>query len=546
MISRSLGHRAPLLWVLLPLMAGLVAGKLQWLPLSPAWWAAGAVVLIGVALGWRRAWTPGLLLGVFLSGAALYEIRRDRLADWDALPPREVRATLEIDRVFPPKPGMRSVSGLGRVVAAEKPVEELAGQAVYFSLTVEAGGRAPLRSSRVDVIGVVEPLPRLAPDDTFDGYLTNQGMNFKLTRARVTGEVAEAGAYRIFCDAALMKFNALLTRGVEAHPEVGAVLRAMLLGQQQELSDGQKDVFRESGTMHLFSISGLHIAVIAAVIHAILMLLRLPAVARVVIGGVLLWLYVDITGGTPSAVRAFLMVIFLHASHVLRLPGNPFSALVGSAVFVLLLQPMQLFTASFQLSYGIVASLLLLGLALAEHWTEKWALFTHLPKVSWRWFHHAPDWVWRKLLGMLAIGLATTVVSTICGVLIFELFTPVSLVANLVLIPFGSLVIISGFLALLCGLIGLGWMAVVLNHASLLLLIGIEEGVRLFVGMPGAFYAAQFSTIWLGYAVFAGVLGVILFGYAANWETKRGGFWTPFAFTLLALVFGMRLLPPPS
>jgi len=544
MIHRSLGHRAPLVWVLLPLMAGLVAGKLQWLPLSAVWWAVFAVVAAGWALGWRRAWAPGILIGVFLAGAALYEIRRDRLPDWDTLPPREVRATIKVDRVFPPKPGMRSVGGLGRIIATDVHLQELVHQPVYFSLTAEAGEPRPLRSSRLDVTGVLQTLPRTISEDTFDGYLASQGMNFKLTRARVTGEVSEVGAYQVFCDTALRRFNAILAGGIDSHPQVGAVLRAMLLGQQQELSDGQKDVFRESGTMHLFSISGLHIAVIAAVIHGLLILLRLPSVARVVVGGILLWLYVDITGGTPSAVRAFLMVMFLHASHVLRLPGNPFSALIGSAVFVLLLQPMQLFTASFQLSYGIVASLLLLGLPLGERWAEKGALFTHLPKVSWRWFHHAPDWVWRKLLGMLAIGLSTTVVSTICGVLIFNLFTPVSLVANLVLIPFGSLVIISGFLALLCGLVGLGWLAMVLNHASILLLIGIEEGVRIFVGIPGAFYAAEFSTNWLGYGAFAGLLGVIVFGYATNWEAKRGGFWSPFAFTVLALLLGMRLIPP--
>ncbi len=542
MISRSLGHRAPLLWVLLPLMAGMVAGRLEWLPLSPAWWAMSAILAAGVALGWQRAWAPGLLLGVFLSGASLYEIRRVRLPDWDALPPREVHATLEIDRVFPPLPDGRSLSGLGHLLATDAHLPELVGQPIYFSLGLKRGEPAPLRSSQLNVTGVLQALPRNPAGDTFEGYLASQGMNFKLTRAHVTAEVAKAGLYQLFCDAALRRFTAVLGRGIEKHPEQGGVLRAMLLGQQQELSDGQKGIFRESGTMHLFSISGLHIAVIAAVIHGFLLLLRMPAAARVVAGGILLWLYVDITGGTPSAVRAFLMVMFLHASHVLRLPGNPLSALVASAVCVLLVQPMQLFSASFQLSYGIVASLLLLGLPLGERWTGKWALFTHLPKVSWRWYHHVIGWAWRGLLGVVAIGLSTTLVSTISGVLIFKLFTPVSLLANLVLIPVGSLVIMSGFLALLCGLAGFGWLAIVLNHASILLLMGIEKGVQFFIGLPGAYHAAEFAFAWLGYAAFAGLLGVIIFGYATNWETKRGGFWTPFGFTLLVLLAGMKFI----
>jgi competence protein ComEC len=238
------------------------------------------------------------------------------------------------------------------------------------------------------------------------------------------------------------------------------------------------------------------------------------------------------------------MVMFLHASHVLRLPGNPFSALVASAVCVLLIQPMQLFSASFQLSYGIVAALLLLGLPLGEHWKEKGALFTHLPKVSWGGHHHVIDWAWRGLLGVVAIGLSTTIVSTVSGVLIFGLFTPISLPANLVLIPVGSLVIISGFLSLLCGLLGLGWLSTLLNHASVLLLMGIEKGVQFFTHMPGAFREAQFSSVGLGYTAFAGLLVVILFGYSTNWELKRGGFWTPFVFTVLVLFAGMRGIAP--
>ncbi|HEY9249685.1 MAG TPA: ComEC/Rec2 family competence protein, partial [Rariglobus sp.] len=441
--------------------------------------------------------------------------------------------------VFPPKPDRRTLNGLGRIVATDAHLADLAGQPVYFSLSLRRDDPPPLRSSRLNVTGMLQTLPRDPADPSFDGYLANQGINFKLTRARVTGEVAEAGAYRIFCDTMLRRLNAILGQGVGAFPAQTGVLRAMLLGQQQELTGDQKAVFRESGTMHLFSISGLHIAVIAGALHGILLVLRLPATGRLVAGGVLLWLYVDITGGTPSAVRAFLMVMFVHASHVLRLPGNPLSALAASAVCVLLLQPMQLFSASFQLSYGIVAALLLLGLPLGEYWVEKGALFNRLPSVAWGGWRRAIDGSRRGLLGMVAIGLATTTVSTVSGVLIFQLFTPVALLANLVLIPAGSLVIISGFLAILAGLAGIGWLVNVLNHASVLLLMGIEKAVHVFVTLPGAHHAAVFSPAWLGFPAFAGLLAVILHGYAHHWELRRGGYWAPFAYTVLVLLLAV-------
>jgi competence protein ComEC len=545
MTSRTLGHRAPLLWVLLPLMAGLVVGKLAWFPFSPVAVAFAALTCVAAALAFPRAWTAGLVAGVFLSGVAYYDLRRDRLDEWDALPPREARVTLDVQRMFPAQPDMRSVSGLARIVATDAHLRELTGQPVYFSLTPKTDDPSPTRSSRLEVTGLLQPLPRDPSLDTFDGYLANLGINFKLTRARVSGAVVEAGVYRLFCDAALRRFNTLLEHGVGAHAEESGVLRAMLLGQQQELGDAQKQVFRESGTMHLFSISGLHIAVIAAVITSLLAFFRLPELPRLVVGGLLLWLYVDITGATPSAVRAWVMVMFLHASYVLRVPGNPVAALVASAVCVLVVSPMQLFTASFQLSYGIVAALLLLGLPLADWLGKKYAPFQSLPKVTWRRHHRLLAACSDKITSATAIGLATTVVSTICGVVIFGLFTPVSLFANLLLIPLGSLVIVSGFLSMLCGLVGLGAVTLLLNHASVLLLKIIDLLVRFFVSVPGAYHAATFSSAWLGFTAFAGLLAVIFHGYACNWELKRGGYWTPFAYTALILAAGLRFTPAP-
>jgi len=56
----------------------------------------------------------------------------------------------------------------------------------------------------------------------------------------------------------------------------------------------------------------------------------------VVLGLGVLFLYVEITGGQPSAIRAFLMVSFLWGSRIIMRRSNPFPALVGSAVFILI------------------------------------------------------------------------------------------------------------------------------------------------------------------------------------------------------------------
>ena len=255
------------------------------------------------------------MVSVFLSGAALYELKRARLPEWDALPPRELRATLHVDRMFSPRPDGKSVSGLGHIIASETVLKELAGQSIYFSLNLKRGTPLPPRSSEIAVIGVLQTLPRDPPSDTFEGYLANAGVNFRLTRAKMLATTAPATAYNRFCDAALRRFDRLLDYGLESHPDLSGVFRAMLLNQQQELSDEQSQIYMESGTFHLFSISGLHIAAIAGAIYGILMLLQLPRWAQVLVGAAALWLYVDITGGSPPAVRSWIMVMFLHGSH---------------------------------------------------------------------------------------------------------------------------------------------------------------------------------------------------------------------------------------
>ncbi|MDP3070602.1 MAG: ComEC/Rec2 family competence protein [Opitutaceae bacterium] len=545
-MSRSLGHRAPLLWLVLPFIGGLVAGKLD-LAGPPLGLLAAAVPLIGVAWwGASRAprlWAPAIAAGMLCAGGAAYGLHRARLPAWDSLPAREAKLSLRVDRVFV-SPDARRASGLATVLRGEDHLRELAGQRLYFSLALRAGEAAPIRSAELATIGVIVTLPRNPPADTFDGYLAGAGMNFRLTRGRVLAEERPALPYYRFCARAAAWCHATLGRGIaEKRPELAGLLRALLLGAKHELSDEQHTLFMRSGTMHLFAISGLHVGVIAAVIHALLAMLRLPVGARFVAGTAALWLFVDITGASPSAVRAFAMVVCLQAAWLLRRPGNPVAALVASALAVLLVAPLQVFSASFQMSYSIVAALLVLGLPLSDAWLARWALWRDLPKAAWRWWQHGADQVWRTGLAALAIGVATTLVSLLTSVQFFQLLTPAALIANLALIPAAMVVTLGGFASLLCGLVGFGPGAVLCNHAAALVLLAIESLVRAGVQVPGAFLSARFAAPWIGPTALAALLATLLAGYALRWQQRGGGWWPPFALVALVLLFGVTFGP---
>ena len=542
-MSRSLSFRAPLLWLALPFVGGLALGKLSAWSFHPAI-ALAAIASAALAVAWHRRgsgrWAVALITSGVLAGIGSYAFNRGRLPTWDAMPPREARVSLRVDRVFLQGDPKR-VTGLGRIVKTGALLNELVGQRVYFALQLRKGELPPLRSATVSAIGVLIALPRDPPGDTFDGYLAGAGINFRLNRGRLLSIDAPASAYHAFCARAGAYFHDVLGRGIaQKRPALAGLLRAMMLGSTHELSTEQHTLFMQSGTMHLFAISGLNIGVVAGALQTLLLLLRLPPWLRFAIGLAALWLFVDITGGSPSAVRAFAMAAFLQAAFVLRRPANLLAALLLSAWCVLLVHPLQLFSASFLMSYSIVIALLILGLPLAEAWSGRWSPWRDVPKPAWRWWQHGLSLLWRSLANAIAVGIATSLVGLVTGVQFFQLLTPGALIANLVLIPAAVVVTLAGFASLLCGLVALGVGAPLCNHAAAVMLWLIEALVKLSVQLPGAFLPARFIAPWLGSATLAVLLAALLFGYFTKWERSYGGWWPPFVIVALALIFGVR------
>ena len=426
---------------------------------------------------------------------------------------------------------------------AENHLRDLVGQRVSFSLTLRAGEAAPARSAVLAAVGVLSAVPEDAAAGTFDDYLAGAGVSFRLARGRVLAVEREASAYHRFCVRAAGRFDAILGLGLETRPELAGLLRAMMLGRTQELSEEQEGLFMRSGTMHLFAISGMNIAVIAGALAVLLRWLRLGGWAGFAVSAGALWLFVDITGASPSAVRVWVMAVFLQAAWRLRRPANPLAAVTASALAVLLAGPAQFFSAIFQMSYGIVAALLLMGLPLGEAWLARWTPWRDLPEVTWGRWRRAVAEAWRWTAQAVAIGGATTLVSMVAGVRFFQLLTPGALLANLALIPAAALATLAGFISLLCGLVGLTPAAALANNVAGLTLWLIEGVVRVGTQVPGAFLAARFRADWIGPAALAALLATMLAGYAWGWRRERGGFWPPVAVVAVALGFGVSFGP---
>jgi competence protein ComEC len=541
-VNRTLGHRAPLLWIVLPFLAGLAAGRAG-LPAPAAGLLGCALVLAGLATwgAWcgHRGWGAMLAAAMFLAGDVSHALHRRHLPVREQLPPREAELELEVERLFASRQPGRWV-GLARVAGTQPHLADLRGQRLYVALALPPGSALPVVSARLRALGVLTPLPAAVAAGSFDAYLADSGVNFRLERGRVLAELAPANAYRRFCAAAAARFEAILSADTARRPELGAAFRAMVLGRQQELDDEQVREFRLSGTMHIFSISGMHIAVIALALQTALAALRLPLLPRAAAELAGLWLYVDLTGTAPSSVRAFVMVALVRVAFVLRRPLNPLAALTASMAAVLLAAPLQVFTASFQMSYGIVAALFLLGLPLDEAWRGRGEPFDLLPRTDWRWWHHAGRRLWTALRAALAVGLSSALVGTITGLHFFGLFTPGAMLVNLALIPLSTGVIWAGLLSLLTGLAGLEAWSALFNRAALVVLWISEQAINAALHLPAMWFEGRFVRPWLGETALVALLALLLAGYALGWSRKGGGFWPPFAFVALVLLLGVQ------
>lgn len=537
--------RAPLLWLLLPFAGGLAVSGI--LPPAPAQlpWAAGAALLAlaGAGLGLSRR-TPGgrwaaeagLLAALFLAGWAWLPLRSPAPAAWTG-PPREVDVVLAIEQLYAPAPGRKTFSGLAQVVRAEGPAAVLAGQRVHFaalrrvSVTPEVTGHYAYR-------GVVEALPPAGPGDRgFDRHLSSLGIGVRLGRGQLGAEQRAPQGFRRFCARAQRHLASLLQHGLGRHPEVVSVYQAMLLGEKAVLSAEQQTAFMRSGVFHIFSVSGLHVGVIAGAILAVLGVLRVPRRVGSVAGLAVLWLYVQVTGASTPAERAFLMIAFFVSSRVFRLPGNPLAALAGAALTTLLIEPRQLFTTGFQMSYTVVTALVVLGGPLADAWRAAWKPWRFLPEADWNPAQRFTRWLGGHVLAAAAITWAACLASTPSSIANFGLFSPGALAGNLLIVPLASFALVAGFVSLLLGLVGLLPGCLLVNHAAALLILAMDGLVRHGTALPGVYFPARFAEPWMGPASVALMTAVLLLAGARRGPHR---YWWPAAALGAVLILGVN------
>ncbi|MEM7790450.1 MAG: ComEC/Rec2 family competence protein [Verrucomicrobiota bacterium] len=502
---RKISLRAPLIYLLIGLILGLILAKEtepnRQLILGLSFLLAIGCLWLAWIDKWEKLWSIAYILAATLCFLAYGLIRLPPVPHEASLslPLREVTLSIEVEHIMNPKDGYGRVTGIGTVLESTVTSRLSKGQRIYFQIGDPASGSIT-RGLKLRATGVLKPIRKLQGNqDSFAAYLRDADIHYRFGRVSKLDILESASLFYTFCREMNQRFQNDLRRGAPNSSQVDNIYVAMLLGWKEDLTEAQAERFRLSGTMHLFAISGLHIGVIATVIAQFLLLIRIPRNIGPLIGLPLLYLYVEITGASPSAMRAFLMATFFWTSFAINRQRSPLQALVGSALFVLIIDPRQLWSVGFQLSYTVVLSILLFGLPLYDWLQSQIQPFKWLPQESWTWREKGTSWTIEKLSLLFAISFAAWVGTTPLSASLFGFVSPGAIFLNMLLVNLAALVISGGVISLITALIGAPGICAFLNHSAWLSISLMDTLIIIGLKIPWIYIPSGDFPLWLSY-----------------------------------------------
>ncbi len=139
----------------------------------------------------------------------------------------------------------------------------------------------------------------------------------------------------------------------------GAVLEALLLGDDGRMDEATVLSLQRTGLYHLFAISGAHIAIVSFLFFSLFKLVRVPRRLSYGILIVALVFYALLVEGSPSVLRAVIMTVAFLAGKLFWKDAHILNAIALSAFVLLVVNPFSLFDVGFQLTFAATLSIIL-------------------------------------------------------------------------------------------------------------------------------------------------------------------------------------------
>lgn len=259
-------------------------------------------------------------------------------------------------------------------------------------------------------------------------------------QVKLKGNYFKAGQEKNF-DYYIDNLRKVLTESFDVHhysPEVSNMIKALLFGQRQDMDAETNANYTNAGVVHILAISGLHIAVLFYILNLLLKPLnrfsRKGKLLQLVLVLAFLWLFAFLSGLSASVVRSVVMFSFMSVGLYFNRSSNIYNSIAVSILFLLLAKPMFLFDVGFQLSYAAVISIVTLQ-----------PIYKNLRLSKYKAVNYIVDTVLISLvaqIGVLPLSLYY-----------FNQFPLLFLLANVVVVPLSTIVLVLGIIVLILNFI---------------------------------------------------------------------------------------------
>lgn len=230
-------------------------------------------------------------------------------------------------------------------------LSEIKGVLCYMEDT-----REPKLGSLVKIQGKFKEFAKATNYGEFDArsYYEILGMQIRLQSGVIMEESAE---YEILREKLWELKRYLLSLSEVCFGEDAHIMKAMLLGEKSGLDEDTKLLYQLNGVIHILSISGLHISIIGMGLYKLLIKLRIPKIASVIISISLMYCYGVMCGMSVSALRAIVMFGFNIAAGVFGRTYDMLTAMAIVGISIIVGQPLYLYHSGFLFSFGAIISI---------------------------------------------------------------------------------------------------------------------------------------------------------------------------------------------
>lgn len=217
----------------------------------------------------------------------------------------------------------------------------------------------------------------------------------------------------------------------EAHK---GLLIALATGDKTDIDYNTRELFSKTGTAHVLAISGLHVGLIAGFFYILTGFIR-NSTFKLLTFLCMVWLFIMLTGASASGVRAgFMLSLFFVLKYFDRVP-NIINIALATFVISILLNPMLLYSISFQLSYAAIFGIIFLYKP----------IFNNLKSL----FGNTKNKIIRFICSSVAISFAATIPTSLFTAYYFNVFSVLYPIANIFIIPTVSLATAFNFIFIL-------------------------------------------------------------------------------------------------